>query len=172
MCRAWAPQSVAERVAPPPAPPREPDAAARVGDRERDLVSNELRAHFTAGRIGVDEFSDRLDLALRAANEADLAIALRGLPAVPGSPRPWDRPGTFPEWDGRRVLRPSRRPVAIGAAYAHLRSFLTVMAVLIVVWALTGMGYFWPIWPLVFWGFFAVRHAWWAYQRERATRWT
>jgi hypothetical protein len=44
---------------------------------------------------------------------------------------------------------------------------VSVMAFLVFVWAATGFGYFWPIWPMAFWGFFALRHAWWAYRTER-----
>jgi hypothetical protein len=27
------------------------------------------------------------------------------------------------------------------------------MALLVAIWALTGMGYFWPVWPALGWGF-------------------
>jgi hypothetical protein len=30
------------------------------------------------------------------------------------------------------------------------------MALLIAIWALSGAGYFWPVWPLVGWGFFVL----------------
>ena len=33
-----------------------------------------------------------------------------------------------------------------GAAY------LAVMALLVAIWALTGAGYFWPVWPALGWG--------------------
>jgi hypothetical protein len=32
------------------------------------------------------------------------------------------------------------------------------MALLVVIWALTGMGYFWPIWPAVGWGIGILSH--------------
>ena len=31
-------------------------------------------------------------------------------------------------------------------------TYLAVSALLIVIWALTGAGYFWPIWPMLGWG--------------------
>ena len=43
---------------------------------------------------------------------------------------------------------------------------MTVMGFLVLIWALTGFGCFWPVWPLAFWGFFVFRHAWWARQRQ------
>src|SRR5918994_1248594 len=30
--------------------------------------------------------------------------------------------------------------------------YLAVSALLIMIWALTGAGYFWPIWPILGWG--------------------
>ena len=33
-----------------------------------------------------------------------------------------------------------------------------VMALLVAIWALTGMGYFWPIWPALGWGIGIVSH--------------
>ena len=159
MCRSWVPAPARPRALPAP----EPDPTLRIGDHERDQVSSELRAQFAAGRIGMDEFCDRLDEALRAATAGELAQSVRDLPPLPGYVRPWDAPASVPEWHGPR----RSRSLALGAAHAHLRTFMTVMGILIVVWALTGFGYFWPVWPLVFWGFFAFRHAWWAHQRER-----
>lgn len=34
----------------------------------------------------------------------------------------------------------------------HLRSYVVVNAFLVVLWAVTGQGYFWPIWPMLGWG--------------------
>jgi hypothetical protein len=33
-----------------------------------------------------------------------------------------------------------------------LRAYLSVMALLVAIWALTGAGYFWPVWPALGWG--------------------
>ncbi|MHB8465460.1 MAG: DUF1707 domain-containing protein [Acidimicrobiales bacterium] len=164
MCRSRVPAPDRWRSAPQPAP--EPDPTVRVGDHERDQVSAELRAHFTDGRIGVDEFSDRLDATLRSTTAAELAAALHDLPPVPGYIRPWDRSASPAAWGHSTVSRRYSN-LQVAAAHAHLRTYLTVMAILIGVWALSGFGYFWPVWPMVFWGFFAFRHAWWARQRQR-----
>ena len=165
MCRSWVPVPAQPRVAPQPGP--EPDPTLRIGDHERDQVSAELRAQFTAGRIGVDEFSNRLDDALRATTTAELAAALRDLPPIPGYVRPWDRPAAAPIGYRYSSHRWSPERVQVAAARAHVRSFVTVMAFLVVIWALTGFGYFWPVWPLVFWGYFVFRHAWRTRQRQR-----
>jgi uncharacterized membrane protein len=51
-----------------------------------------------------------------------------------------------------------RRQVAIGRLKAkrdfrsHLAIYLVVNTMLVVIWAVTGAGYFWPIWPIAGWG--------------------
>ena len=34
----------------------------------------------------------------------------------------------------------------------ELRAYLGVMVMLLVIWAATGAGYFWPVWPMLGWG--------------------
>ena len=34
----------------------------------------------------------------------------------------------------------------------HLTAYLIVMTALVVIWVITGAGYFWPIWPMLGWG--------------------
>ena len=42
----------------------------------------------------------------------------------------------------------------------HVLVYLLVNSALVVVWALTSNGFFWPIFPLVFWGIGVVMNAW------------
>jgi hypothetical protein len=44
-----------------------------------------------------------------------------------------------------------RRP-----ADPELRTWLATSVLLVAIWALTGMGYFWPVWPILGWGVFVV----------------
>ena len=37
-----------------------------------------------------------------------------------------------------------------------LSSYVIVNAFLIVIWAVSGAGYFWPVWPILGWGLFVV----------------
>ena len=152
-----------------------PHGYLRIGDRERQLVADELRAHFTAGRIDIDEFSSRLGEVWAATTATDLWTTLRQLPPVPGQPRPWDVPRAGwsggPTWPHRRP--PPRRGIAHGVARAHLRTYVTVAAILVAIWLLTTPdGYFWPAWPLLFWGWFVFIHQrlTWKWEEHRRAR--
>lgn len=43
---------------------------------------------------------------------------------------------------------------------AHLLAYVLVNTLLIVIWAVSGVGFFWPIFPLLGWGIGIVFHAW------------
>ena len=107
----------------------------RASDAEREAVVSDLRAHAGEGRLGVEELDERIAAALTATTRADLAKLLADLPRR-------SRPVT-----DRRDFQ------------EHLRSYLMVMVLLVAIWALTGAGYFWPVWPMLGWGIGVVSHA-------------
>jgi hypothetical protein len=41
----------------------------------------------------------------------------------------------------------------------HLTSFVVVNGFLVALWAITGRGYFWPVWPILGWGVGLTFHA-------------
>jgi hypothetical protein len=45
----------------------------------------------------------------------------------------------------------------------HVAIYLIVNALLVVIWAVTGAGYFWPIWPIAGWGIGLALNAWAVY---------
>jgi Domain of unknown function (DUF1707)/2TM domain len=109
-------------------PPPEP--TLRASDAEREQHAELLREHAAQGRLTVDELDQRLDRVFAARTLGELVPIVGDLPAPerPRAPQP----------------RRSRRP--------DLVPFLAVNLLLIVIWAATGAGYFWPIWPLLGWG--------------------
>jgi hypothetical protein len=45
----------------------------------------------------------------------------------------------------------------------HVAVYVIVNALLVAIWAMSGGGYFWPIWPIVGWGVGVAFNAWSAY---------
>jgi class 3 adenylate cyclase len=82
----------------------------RIGDAERQAVIDQLRIHTGAGRLTLDEFSERADAAWRAMTASELAPLLADLPAPrpdpPSGPPPWPPPAP----SGRAVPPPPAAP--------------------------------------------------------------
>src|SRR5919197_1227188 len=126
--------------APGRTPGRKADPGLRVGDAERNRVVDQLAEHHAAGRLTQAEFEDRMASALTARTGTDLEPLLRDLPA---STRP---PNRQPSGAARPGLDP------------QVRTYLAVIALLWVIWLVTGAGYPWPIWPMLGWGIGVVGH--------------
>jgi hypothetical protein len=52
---------------------------------------------------------------------------------------------------------------------SHVFIYLTVNAMLVVIWAVTGSGFFWPIFPIIGWGIAVGANAWDVYGRKPIT---
>jgi len=108
----------------------------RASDAEREEITTALRVHAGDGRLDVEELDQRIEAAYSAKTRQELAALTSDLPRAPRAPR-----------DERRGF------------VEHLRVYVGVIALLVVIWALTGMGYFWPVWPMLGWGIGIVSHA-------------
>ena len=53
----------------------------RVGDADRDATATQLREHYAAGRLTLDELNERLEQTFAARTGADLNAVLRDLPS-------------------------------------------------------------------------------------------
>ena len=104
-----------------------------ASDADRELVAERLRAAAGEGRLTSEELEERLDRAFSARTEAELEPLVADLPVAPDAP---------PRREGRRRRWDSE----------HVRAYLGVSIMLVAIWALTGAGYFWPIWPILGWG--------------------
>jgi hypothetical protein len=98
-----------------------------ASDADRDRAAERLRAAAGEGRLTADELEERLERAFGARTQAELEPLTGDLPAPPRA-----RP--------RRGRRPDLAP------------YVFVSLLLVAIWALTGMGYFWPVWPIMGWG--------------------
>jgi hypothetical protein len=100
-----------------------------VADADRATAADELRPHYDAGRLTLDEFESRLAEVNTARTRGDLEHAFRQLPRSepPASLRPRDR-----RWS------------SLALQYA------LVNVVCILVWLFSGThGDFWPKWVLL-----------------------
>lgn len=134
--------SVPEHGAAPPG--GEQEAGLRVSDRERERAVDLLSQHAAQGRLTPEELEARIDSAHAARTRGQLAVLTADLPASDRGDHPDGTPG--------RVARGARPDLS-----GQLVAFFAVNLVLVAVWALSGMGYFWPAWPLLGWGLALVK---------------
>lgn len=104
------------------------DSDLLIGDEERAAASTELRRHYEAGRVTIEELEARLELANRARTEGDLRRALQQLPSA-----------ALP------TLRPrDTRWRSLAVQYAVVNSGA------LLVWLFSGaQSDFWPKWVLL-----------------------
>ena len=51
----------------------------------------------------------------------------------------------------------------------HLVVYGVINSLLVVIWAVTWTGYFWPVWPIAGWGVGLALHGWGVYGERRIT---
>jgi hypothetical protein len=105
-----------------------PPHDVRASDGEREAVARALRDHAAAGRLTADEFEQRLERVYAAQVRADLVPLVADLPSAPPAAAP---------------ASPRRR-----SALTQLQPTILIAVLLVAIWALTGAGYFWPVWPI------------------------
>lgn len=115
--------------------------ALRASDADRERVIELLRGHTAAGRITPDELEERIEEAYGARSVGEVQRTLRELPE--GSDLAPSRPS---------APAAARRSRSRSHDNGELVAFALVNTMLIVIWAASGAGYFWPIWPLLGWG--------------------
>jgi len=116
----------------------------RVGDADRDATATQLREHYAAGRLTLDELNERLEQTFAARTGADLNAVMRDLPSLDGA---WARAGG-PAADsslGAPLLRNDQGQWDQGqwdqGARRHGYSALgTLVPVMLAIWALLLLG--------------------------------
>lgn len=116
------------------------ESRLRVSDSDRERVADLLRQHYGAGRLSEEELSERIESVYGVRTMSELEAVTADLP----SPR-----------EGGR-----RRGGALEASVRiHLTVYIVVNVFLIAIWAASGGGYFWPVWPILGWGIAVGCHA-------------
>ena len=86
---------------------------------------------------------------------------MQGQPTIAGPPAPVAAGTDSP--DQRRELA-IKRIREKNDFKVHLVVYAVVNTMLVVVWAATGAGYFWPIFVMAFWGIGVVMHGYTTYK--------
>jgi hypothetical protein len=114
------------------------DLEIRASDDERHATIDRLAEHFRAGRITADELEERTSAAQQARTRGDLTRLEADLPSPAGAEPP-ARAQADDDHDE-------------GSFREHFGTYAVVITFLWILWAITGAGYPWPIWPMLGWG--------------------
>jgi hypothetical protein len=128
----------------------------RASNDDRRQVTEVLQAHYVAGRISSTELESRIEAALAAVTLGDLDLVVADLPTLDPArqPAPEQTRHREDQDQRRRCKAHSEKPFR-----AHATSYLLVIAMLVIIWALTTPGgYFWPVWPMLGWGIGLAAH--------------
>ncbi|WP_430780458.1 DUF1707 SHOCT-like domain-containing protein [Actinoplanes sp. G11-F43] len=120
----------------------------RAGDTDRQKVADQLKAALDEGRLDLSEYDERVQKAYGAKTYGDLDGLLD------------DLPGTVPVTKSQVVPAGPQSPAAPakkGRKHKEKQSGVQGMAfvfvICVLVWLMSGAGYFWPGWvaiPLLF----------------------
>ena len=135
------------------------NANLRIGDAERNEISDLLSKHYSDGRLDAAEFQERLDRAMSAKTRADLSGLLVDLPRL-----------QTPEQQAA-VAVPPRRPRVLRVVLFAVLAFWVLS-----ITAAAARGFWWFGWIHIPWlliGLIALflwsrdrRHRRWRYRRE------
>ena len=122
----------------------------RASDRDRQQVVDRLRRALEDGRLTMEEYVDRMEVAYQAATYGDLAPLCADLPASsPVIARPQTAAAaTAPPAVGSRVGYLASLPAVLKVLWVK---WLVVVSINVAVWALVSgtsghLAYPWPVW--------------------------
>ena len=107
-----------------------------AGTRDREKTADLLGQALAQGYLDLTEYEQRVQQAFQTHTVGELKELVADLPL--------DR---IRRADPRR--RAARAAAARRGVRIHLAAFLAMTAVVLTVWAATGVAYFWPIWPIL-----------------------
>jgi Domain of unknown function (DUF1707) len=123
----------------------------RASDADRDRIAAALGDHHAAGRLTLEEFQERLDLAYAAKTLGELDDLMADLPRTDLSRIP-GQPGGYPPLPDRRG--PGTVQAPDGGLPAIVRLWLVISIVAFMLWLVSGAsGGPWFLWiaiPLAF----------------------
>ena len=138
------------------------DPNIRASDDDRDRTASLLREHHAVGRLTPEEFNERLDKTFAAKTVGELDELLADLPAIDLYRLPDQSLKRHRPTPGHSSALAAAASAGAPAMRQHGRlspawqaawgSWISVSAVFIVIWALSGTGYPWFAWIIGPWG--------------------
>ena len=138
------------------------DPNIRASDDDRDRTASLLREHHAVGRLTPEEFNERLDKTFAAKTVGELDELLADLPAIDLYRLPDQALKRHRPLPGHSSALAAAASAGAPAMRQHGRlspawqaawgSWISVSAVFIVIWALSGTGYPWFAWIIGPWG--------------------
>lgn len=115
----------------------------RAADVDREFVAERLREALNEGRLDLTEYDDRLGQAYSARTYGDLKKLLSDLPTVAPEAKSQLQPAA------QAPVEPAVPKNLTGQWLAHeWRDWVSISAILTVIWLASGRGYFWPVWVI------------------------
>ncbi|WP_083667159.1 DUF1707 domain-containing protein [Mycobacterium sp. SP-6446] len=118
----------------------------RAGDRDRQRTATRLGQALAQGYLELDDYDRRVQAVFQTHTTGELRQLVNDLPL--------DR---IRRADPRR--RAARAAAARRGVRIHLGAFVAMAAIVLTIWAATGVAYFWPIWPILGAAIGLVSHA-------------
>jgi hypothetical protein len=133
------------------------DPRLRASDEDRDRTASLLREHHAAGRLTVEEFSERLDAAYEAKTLGQLQELLADLPSIDLYHLP-EQSMRHSQGTGSGSLVPGDRAGRLSPVWRHhWASWASVSMLLFAIWLVTAItshsaAGLWFLWVAVPWG--------------------
>ncbi|WP_326548273.1 DUF1707 domain-containing protein [Mycolicibacterium sp. ND9-15] len=122
----------------------------RAGNPDREKTADLLGQALAQGYLEMPEYEARLQAAFAARTRAQLHELTADLPVE-----------RLKRADPRR--RKARRRVARRSVQFHVAGYLAGSLLMLGIWLVVGLSagawYFWPVWPIMGWGFGVICHA-------------
>lgn len=118
----------------------------RAGDSDRQRVADQLKAALDEGRLDLSEYDERIQKAYGAKTFGDFHGLLDDLPGTVPVAAAQVVPAASPV--STQTGKPAKKGKKKHESHG-VQGMASVFLVCTLVWAMSGMGYFWPAWVAI-----------------------
>jgi hypothetical protein len=135
----------------------------RASNADRERVAAIVSDAAAKGMLTLTEADERLGQVYAARYLSDLVPITADLPNGGAHLAPVDP-------SAKSAERAAARQAVVRRVGMYAGPYLGLVALLTTIWALSGAGYFWPVWPILFLGIGTFRQAAWGSGAHRDYR--